>query len=59
VTPADPSLGAGRREGVLLAAFGVLTLVGLWTVVVAELGDDTPPQQNVTAPTEKPAADTK
>ena len=59
MTPADPSRGAGWREGFLLAAFAVLALVGLWTVVVAELADDTPPQQSVAAPTEKSVADTK
>jgi hypothetical protein len=62
VTEVDPTRGASRREGFLLAAFAVLTLVGLWTVVVAELADDAPPSANgpsVAAPTEKSSPDTQ
>lgn len=32
-------MGARRREGFLLAAYAVLLLIGVWTVVAAELGD--------------------
>ncbi|HEY6877101.1 MAG TPA: hypothetical protein VI299_03740 [Polyangiales bacterium] len=62
MTSVDPTVGAGRREVLLLAAFAVLVVVGLWTVVVAELSDDTPSShtgKSVSANTEPPAADTK
>jgi hypothetical protein len=58
----DPTRGAARREGFLIAAFALLTLVGLWTVAVAEFAEDMPPPRNgqsVSAPTESPAPDTK
>jgi hypothetical protein len=59
VRPAEPSVGAARREGVLLAAFAVLFVVGVWTVVVAELSPQEPDNlhpQTVTLPTQKPQA---
>jgi hypothetical protein len=53
----EPSRGAARREGVLLAGYVVLFVIGVWTVVVAELSPQEPDSlhpQAVTAPTQKP-----
>ena len=53
----EPSRGAARREGVLLAAYVVLFVIGVWTVVVAELSPQEPDNlhpQTVTAPPQKP-----
>jgi hypothetical protein len=49
-----PSVGANRREGLLLAAYAVLFVIAVWTVVVSELAPDAPAARsgpNVTPPT--------
>ncbi len=42
VAPPDPSAGARRRELVLLAAYVVLAVIGVWAVVVSELATQDP-----------------
>jgi len=52
----EPTYGAGRREGVLLGAYALLLIVGVWTVVVSELGTQEPASvgsESVTSPTQK------
>lgn len=39
---ADPARGARRREGMLLAAYALLFLIGVWTVAVSELSPQEP-----------------
>ncbi|MDB4989074.1 MAG: hypothetical protein JWN04_4252 [Myxococcaceae bacterium] len=43
----NPEHGARRREGLLLGAYAVMFVVGVWTVAVAELA---PPQPLSTRP---------
>ena len=53
--PFDPTTGAARREGLLLAAFCVLFVIGVWTVVASEFGTQEPAPRtapNVSASTE-------
>jgi hypothetical protein len=38
----DPTEGARVREGLLLAAYFVLAVIGVWTVVVSELSTQDP-----------------
>ena len=45
--PFDPTEGALRREGVLLAAFCALFIVGVWTVVASEFGTQEPVRREV------------
>lgn len=57
--PQEPSQGAARREGVLLVAYLILFVVGVWSVVASELGPQEPastPKQSVTPATEKSQA---
>lgn len=56
VQAADPARGARRREVFLLAAYGVLFIIGVWTVVASELtpdSTDTARHGRVAEPTQK------
>ena len=58
----EPSHGANRREGLLLAGYVLLFLIGVWTVVVSELSPQqpaAPTNLNVMPPTQQTKADGK
>jgi hypothetical protein len=38
----EPTFGARRREGLLLAGYLLALVVGVWTVVASELGAQEP-----------------
>jgi hypothetical protein len=52
----EPTAGARRREGVLLGAYALLFVLGVWTVVLSELDTQEPKSrdtQTVLLPTKK------
>ena len=54
----SPLAGARRREGLLLAGYILLFVIGVWTVVASELGAQDPASlhsKTVGEPTEKSA----
>lgn len=60
--PLDPTTGAARREGLLLAAFCALFVIGVWTVVASEFGAQEPAPRtapNVSVSTESQATPSK
>ena len=55
--PLDPTDGAARREGFLLAAFCALFVVGVWTVVASEFGAQEPAPR--TGPSVSPSTESQ
>jgi S-adenosylmethionine hydrolase len=52
----DPTVGARRREVMLLAGYLVVFIIGVWTVVASELGAQEPASahaEKVAIPTQK------
>ena len=52
----EPTHGARRREGLLLVGYVLVLMIGVWTVVVSELGVQEPASahgETVTSRTQK------